>query len=272
MALAPNGTICLTDLRTEFGDANGGNVCLTEYYAGGSNVPAGTTGVNGAVPSSGTICLTDFYGTSALSLDSWPSLAVGYTQSDLSGSTSTTQYSFRKTHFSGSYGIQVAAFASIAFNHDTANDRIIISFYSGTNQSIATVYYQAMEYVGLGSATWECRYLYPDITTAMPTYDSDGSGTKAQIYLPTTASLAENTLYSIPTSGSRQFYHRALANYNSQNDNGHAIVGSSSAFGGFGEDVRFEVRATSGSQTFTRTSLDYQVLLEAKRGTPIFEP
>jgi len=64
MALAPNPPICLTDLRTEFGDANGGNVCLTEYYAGGANVAAGTSGTNGAVPSSGTVCLTDFLGTS----------------------------------------------------------------------------------------------------------------------------------------------------------------------------------------------------------------
>ena len=65
MALAPNPPICLTDLRTEFGDANGGNVCLTEYYAGGANVPSGTTDFSGtAIPSSGTLCLTDFLGAS----------------------------------------------------------------------------------------------------------------------------------------------------------------------------------------------------------------
>ena len=54
----PTGTVCLTDLRTEFGDANGGNVCLTEYYAGGANVNSGTTNGSGtAIPSSGTLCL-----------------------------------------------------------------------------------------------------------------------------------------------------------------------------------------------------------------------
>ena len=54
----PTGTVCLTDLRTEFGDANGGNVCLTEYYAGGSNVSSGITNGSGtAIPSSGTLCL-----------------------------------------------------------------------------------------------------------------------------------------------------------------------------------------------------------------------
>jgi len=63
----PTGTVCLTDLRTEFGDANGGNVCLTEYYAGGSNVNAGTTNGSGtAIPSSGTLCLkSNFAGAQA---------------------------------------------------------------------------------------------------------------------------------------------------------------------------------------------------------------
>jgi len=62
----PTGTVCLTDLRTEFGDANGGNVCLTEYYAGGANVPSGTTNGSGtAIPSSGTLCLkANFAGSS----------------------------------------------------------------------------------------------------------------------------------------------------------------------------------------------------------------
>jgi len=62
----PTGTVCLTDLRTEFGDANGGNVCLTEYYAGGANVGSGITNGSGtAIPSSGTLCLkSNFAGAS----------------------------------------------------------------------------------------------------------------------------------------------------------------------------------------------------------------
>jgi hypothetical protein len=73
MALAPNPPICLTDLRTEFGDANGGNVCLTEYYAGGANVPSNTSGTNGAVPTSGTVCLTDFLGTANVAATTYDS-------------------------------------------------------------------------------------------------------------------------------------------------------------------------------------------------------
>ena len=63
MALPTSGTLTLADIQTEFGGSN--PIGLSEYYAGGSYVPAGTSGTNGAVPSSGTISISDFYGTSA---------------------------------------------------------------------------------------------------------------------------------------------------------------------------------------------------------------
>jgi len=63
MALPTSGNISLNDIKAEFG----GNASpkLTDYLAGGSFVPAGTSGTNGAVPSSPPIAITDFYGTSA---------------------------------------------------------------------------------------------------------------------------------------------------------------------------------------------------------------
>lgn len=51
----PDSPISLQDVKDEFGDSNGGSISLDEYYAGGLNVPAGTSGV----PSSGTISLND---------------------------------------------------------------------------------------------------------------------------------------------------------------------------------------------------------------------
>ena len=62
MALQSSGTISLSQVQTEFGGAN--PIGMSEYYAGGVNVPGGTSGVNGAVPSSGTISMSKFYGTS----------------------------------------------------------------------------------------------------------------------------------------------------------------------------------------------------------------
>jgi hypothetical protein len=63
MPLPTSGPLSLTDIQTEFGGSN--PIGLNEYYAGGGLVPAGTTGTNGAVPSSGQIAISNFYGTQA---------------------------------------------------------------------------------------------------------------------------------------------------------------------------------------------------------------
>lgn len=58
----PGQPIYATHIQAEFG---GGNpFYLSNYYAGGPYVPAGTTGSNGPVPSSGWIDFAHFYGTS----------------------------------------------------------------------------------------------------------------------------------------------------------------------------------------------------------------
>jgi len=64
MPLPSSGPLSLTDIQTEFGGSN--PIGLNEYYAGGGLVPAGTTGTNGAVPSSGQIAISNFYGTAAV--------------------------------------------------------------------------------------------------------------------------------------------------------------------------------------------------------------
>lgn len=67
MTLQTSGAISLNDIQNEFGGAN--PISLSEYYAGGPYVPAGTTGTNGAVPvSPNPISFSNFYGTSKLIL------------------------------------------------------------------------------------------------------------------------------------------------------------------------------------------------------------
>ena len=66
MALQSSGTITIGDLRTEFGDT--GSSSLSEFYRGGSLVP--NTATNAAVPTSGTISLSNFYGAAAVA-QSW---------------------------------------------------------------------------------------------------------------------------------------------------------------------------------------------------------
>jgi len=58
MALQASGAIKLSEIQSEFGGAN--PISMSEYYSGGSFVPAGTSGV----PSSGAISVGAFYGAS----------------------------------------------------------------------------------------------------------------------------------------------------------------------------------------------------------------
>jgi hypothetical protein len=60
MALQTSGPISINNIKTQFGgDAS---PALSEFYAGGAFVSAGTRGVNGAIPTSGQINISDFYG------------------------------------------------------------------------------------------------------------------------------------------------------------------------------------------------------------------
>jgi hypothetical protein len=83
MTLQASGALTLNDIQTEFGGAN--PIGFDEYYAGGSYVPAGTSGTNGAVPSSGTISISNFYGTSAYT-------GVWFLYQDFSSSSSILEF------------------------------------------------------------------------------------------------------------------------------------------------------------------------------------
>ena len=57
MAIPSAGSaLSLSDIQTEFGGSN--PIALSEYYAGGDNVPSGTSGDAGSIPSSGTIAVS----------------------------------------------------------------------------------------------------------------------------------------------------------------------------------------------------------------------
>jgi len=74
MAIPASGPVSLTTIQTEFGGSN--PISLSEYYAGGSFVSAGTTGTYGAVPTSGAIGIRNFYGTAKTTIgDTWVSLS-----------------------------------------------------------------------------------------------------------------------------------------------------------------------------------------------------
>ena len=61
---SPN-PLAISEIVAEFGDAAGGSDSLSEYRAGGQNVPSGTqNGAGQAIPSSGAIAIGQFFGAS----------------------------------------------------------------------------------------------------------------------------------------------------------------------------------------------------------------
>jgi hypothetical protein len=84
MTLPTSGPLSLSNIQTEFGGSN--PISLSEYYAGGAYVPAGTSGTNGPVPSSGAISISNFYGTSNVA-------ALSVTADDVSGFDSGPSFS-----------------------------------------------------------------------------------------------------------------------------------------------------------------------------------
>jgi hypothetical protein len=71
MAIPSTGSCSLSTIQAEFGGSN--PTSLSEYYAGGAYVPSGTTGNLGAIPTSGTISVDHFRGSSNIpnGLSSW---------------------------------------------------------------------------------------------------------------------------------------------------------------------------------------------------------
>ena len=93
MAIPSTGSISMSDIQTEFGGSN--PISLSEYYAGGGQTPAGTTGNNGTVPSSGAIDMGDFRGsTNAVYMD-----ADGGTES------TSGDYKFHRFNSSGTFSV-----------------------------------------------------------------------------------------------------------------------------------------------------------------------
>lgn len=68
MTIKTTGPLTFTEIVAEFGDTTLPAHGLSEFYAGGANVPAGTVGfpngVSTPIPTSGTIAYSNFYGAS----------------------------------------------------------------------------------------------------------------------------------------------------------------------------------------------------------------
>ena len=94
MALPSSGVLTLDDIQTEFGGTN--PIDLSDYYRGGGLVP--DSGPNAAIPTSGAISVSDFYGSANLLTLDFLTHGTGVNGSSISIGTAR---STRIVHLSG---------------------------------------------------------------------------------------------------------------------------------------------------------------------------
>jgi hypothetical protein len=150
MTLPTSGALSLNDIKGEFGGPTAPS--LGDYYAGGTYVPAGTSGTNGAVPSSGTISISSFYGTTKFSIS-------GGTTS-VSGSSSRFGAGFKTVVTStASAGTVVGGTAPISYLWEYVSGDTGFGANSGTSSSTAfsIVLYVAGGETTVANAVWRCK-------------------------------------------------------------------------------------------------------------------
>ena len=207
-------------------------------------ITAGNT-IDGSAPHG----LNEFIGYIHTSLSDFPSLA------------SWDTYSHR--YVSGGY-IQAEAFCSISFQNDTAQNRIIITYYGGTNAAFATVYTAYMSYSGYtGNINVQYNGSTPLLnvnsgSTSYPPYGWPGNTSNSGTYTSSGALKAMATNFVIPTSGTVQFKWLIRTNAQGSNATGIETVNHSG--------VSFNINFTSNSTAYSKTSGSKNIELLANKG------
>jgi hypothetical protein len=138
-------------------------------------------------------------------------------------------------------GTTVQAFAAVEISHESANSRIKIESYTGTDAATPIVYTSYMNYSSLdGTPIVEVRYR----RTTESTNGQDGSSLPA---------LTQNTWYTLNGTTERQFYW--LAEDSSTSPTTRGLTGAT--------DVVFDIRLTDNVGSITKTSATQSVSLEA---------
>lgn len=141
MALQGSGAISLYQIQAEFGGAN--PISLSEYYRGGAYVGSSAT----SVPTGGAISMSNFYGTSAVSI----TINGTMTQVRQGSSVSYTYRSRAVPTIQTSNGATPSSYAWSLISDDTGQ-----MFLSGANLSQATLNGPSYDINSFGLATSNC--------------------------------------------------------------------------------------------------------------------
>jgi hypothetical protein len=157
MTLPTSGPLSLSNIQTEFGGSN--PISLSEYYAGGGLVPPGTTGTNGAVPTSGAISINNFYGTSNIPPLSVTADSVSGFDSGPSNSGFVTTSTSPNTTPSGGVGPYTYAWTNISTESGTTPN---VSSSTAQDPSWTAIVFDGTE----GVSTWRVTVTDSATTTA----------------------------------------------------------------------------------------------------------
>lgn len=160
MALQTSGTICISDLKTEFGSTAN---CLTSYYRGGSIVPNIST--NNGIPTSGTICLTDFYGATALGDTTSANWFYADNQDEVSqGSVTAESYVRVEAYYTDFTYQSINVVADVNAVGGTYQEELWSANGGTTTATIATLPNPVYSIDGIGSLGYTVRYSASNFT------------------------------------------------------------------------------------------------------------
>jgi hypothetical protein len=172
VTLQSSGTISIANIRGEFGGSIPDNI--NEYYRGGSLVP--NTAINAAIPTSGVINLSDFYGASADNLKSGLTSFYELAEAGATNSLSDTSGNGRDLPHVGSGG--ASAVSGKVGNARQWNYQAVFAAAYSTSTIISTTNYTMSGWYKLTNTTDLGRIIYlgqsaPDGLTAEVTIISN---------------------------------------------------------------------------------------------------
>lgn len=158
MAIPSSGPLALAaTIQTEFGGS--APTSISEYYAGGAYVPSGATGINGALPSSGQISFSKFYGVAKGWIASISSIVVngnGYSPSQPQINITTSSSAVYIPIYNSSF----VGYSFYSFDKTSPNTNSFL-FYDGRINN--NINYDYLDYVNGGlyyTTTSSPGYLY----------------------------------------------------------------------------------------------------------------
>lgn len=245
MPLPSSGPISLADIQTEFGGAN--PIGINEYYAGGAYVPAGTSGTNGAVPSSGTIAINQFYGTQSIiprglwmggvagSLGNYSNTIAYITITSTGNSVFFGNLTIARSDLAGAAsGTRAIAFGGNAGSRQTRMDYVTIAS-TGNATTYGTLATAVSQNVGCNSSTlgFSC------------TGSNNSSGASSEVVSVTIASTGNGSSFASLTTATNS---SAACSSSATNT---ALVAAGSSAGGTQYGMIQAFNMSSGSVTST---------------------